>query len=123
MRIKGKDWDIWMVYYYLKSGITALAFLLTPLNFIMLAYNFSSIKNYIPIYEFAFILATVGVIPLTFLGRYSWRKGELRKAVDAGIDNNSFVGAQARAWIKMLEGDIEGSRKEMEQYIKCGEMK
>lgn len=120
MKLKNKNWDVWMIYYYLKSGVTALAFILTPLNFMLLSYNFSNIHNYISIYQFAFSLVVIGIAPLTFLGRYSWRKGEFRKGIDAGVNNNPWIGDHAKSWELFLDGDTEGSKKIMEKYKDCG---
>jgi hypothetical protein len=120
MKIRNKILDPWTIYNYFKFGFISVAFLVSPLNLIILSYNFLFIKDFIsmPIYVILFfsISSPIAVV----LGVYSWKKGEHKKTMDLSIKHNHFIGAQARAWIKFVDGDYEGSKKEMLPYLKCG---
>jgi hypothetical protein len=123
MKVKHKDLDLWGIYAYFKLGYTGVSFFIAPINFIILTYNFLWFKDVLPMWTYALFFATIGPPLAIALGKYSWTRGEQRKNIDYGLKNNPFAGAQSRAWVKMLDGDIEGSKKEMEPYLKSGERK
>src|SRR5690606_37604276 len=120
MNVRNKNLDLQTLYVYFKFGYITAAFLVSPLNLIILSYNFLFIKEYMPLYIYVILFFGISAPIAIFLGIHSWKKGEHRKTVDLSIKHNHFIGAQARAWIKFVDGDLEGSKKEMSKYVNSG---
>jgi hypothetical protein len=121
MKFKNKNIDLQTLYVYFKFGYIAGAFLISPLNLIILSYNFLFIKEYIPLYVYVILFFGISAPIAILLGVHSWRKGEHKKTIELAIKHNHFIGSQARAWIKFVDGDYEGSKSEMLKYVDCGE--
>lgn len=120
MIIRNKNLDLQVLYVYFKFGYIAGAFLISPLNLIILSYNFLFIKDYIPLYIYVLLFFGISAPIAILLGIQSWRKGEHKKTIELSIKHNHFIGAQARAWTKFIDGDLEGSKNEMLKYTKSG---